>query len=73
MLLSSARQYKKDNGDKLKVEDLDWALQKTFSVGGGAALQLVPTSPVGSPSFEVSKAIAGPLHGNCPTSSGRLD
>lgn len=73
MLARSAIQYKKDNGDKLKVEGLDWALQKTFSAGGGAPLQLVPSSAVGSPSFEVSKAIADPAHGNCPASSGRLD
>lgn len=40
MLASSATQYEKDNGDKLKVEGLDWALQKTFSAGGGLPLQL---------------------------------
>lgn len=40
MLASSVTQYEKDNGDKLKVEGLDWALQKTFSAGGGVPLQL---------------------------------
>lgn len=30
MLLSSATQYKNDNGEELKADITGWALQKTF-------------------------------------------
>lgn len=47
--------------------------KKSFIEHGGAELQLVPWPSVGSPSFEVSKAVANPAHDNCSASSGRLD
>lgn len=56
-----------------KLEGLDQTLEKTFSVVGCAALQLVPTSAVRSLLLEVSKTMADPAHHNCPASSGRRD
>lgn len=56
-----------------KLEGLDRTLEKTFSVEDCAALQLVPTSAVGSLLLEVSKTMADPVHYNCPASSGRWD